>query len=75
MRFFEISSGLRVPVDEEEDDLIKRAVKRRSLKHSELSERERVVADRMVTRGLLFRDRDGDEVIYEPNDLVDIWRF
>lgn len=57
MRFFEISSGIRLPVNEEEQVLLDRAVEQRRIKRSELSEREQEVARLMVSRGLLNRVR------------------
>ncbi len=76
MRFFEISSGIRLPVNEEEQVLLDRAVEQRRIKRSELSEREQEVARLMVSRGLLNRVRtDEDGIIYKPNDMADLWRY
>lgn len=76
MRFFEISSGIRLPVNEEEQSLLDRAVEQRRIKRSELSEREQEVARLMVSRGLLNRVRtDEDGIIYKPNDMADLWRY
>lgn len=76
MRFFEISSGFRLPVSEEEQSILDKAVETRRVPRSALNEREQEVARLMVTRGLLNRKRDEDgKVFYEPNDTLDLWRI
>jgi hypothetical protein len=76
MRFFEISSGFRLPVSEEEQEILSRAIDDRQLPRGALGEREQEVARLMVSRGLLNRHRDDEgKVFYEPNDTTDLWRF
>jgi hypothetical protein len=75
MRFFEISSGLRVPVSEEEQLLLDRAIAKKQVRHDDLNEREQEVARLMVSRGLLHRRKNDDGMFYEPNDAADLWRF
>lgn len=75
MRFFEISSGFRVPVDEEQQHIIDLAVEKRQLRNTDLDERSEEVARLMVTRGLLNRESDDDGIYYMPNDAADLWRF
>lgn len=76
MRFYEISSGLRIPVSEEEQDIINIATKEGKVDKSALDERQQEVARMMVTRGLLIRERDdADNIFLRPNSAIDIWRF
>ncbi|RYD64011.1 MAG: hypothetical protein EOP83_10805 [Verrucomicrobiaceae bacterium] len=75
MRFFEISSGMRVPVNEEEQTLINRATESKRIRFEELEEREGEIARLMVTRGLLNREHDDDGEFYTVNDCADLWRF
>ncbi|RYD68254.1 MAG: hypothetical protein EOP83_01175 [Verrucomicrobiaceae bacterium] len=75
MRFFEISSGVRVPVNEEEQLLINIAVDKGQLRPSDLDERKEEVVRLMVNRGILNIESDDDGIFYEPNDAADLWRF
>lgn len=75
MRFYEISSGLRVPVDTEQQELIDRAIEARRLREDDLEERAAEVARLMLSRGLLRQKKDDDGMYYEPNDSADLWRF
>lgn len=75
MRFFEISSGLRVPVNEEEQHLIDLAVEKKQLRGGDLDERSEEVVRLMVTRGILNREIDDEGTYYAPNDAADLWRF
>ena len=74
MRFYEISSGVRLPVNEEEQAILDRAIQGQ-LNRGNPSEREQEVARLMVTRGLLNRKRDDDGVYYTPNSVLDLWRY
>ncbi len=76
MRFYEISSGFRVPISEEEQEIINLAADEGKIAKSSLDERQQEVARMMVTRGLLIRERDEDDQIFlRPNSPDDIWRF
>lgn len=75
MRFFEVSSGLRVPVSEEEQELLNLIIEKQKVPAAKLDERQREVARLMTSRGLLNRLLDDREVQYEPNGLLDLWRF
>jgi hypothetical protein len=74
MRFFEISSGVRLSVNEEEQVLLNRAVEK-SIRVEELEERDGEVARNMVSRGLFHREQDDDGEFYTVNDCADLWRF
>lgn len=75
MRFYEISSGMRLPVNEEEQTLINRATESKRIRFEELEERDGEVARLMVSRGLLNRDQDDEGEFYTVNDCADLWRF
>lgn len=75
MRFYEISSGLRIPVSEEEQELLDAISEKGSIGKSALDERQQEVARLMVSRGLLVREREDDAICFRPNSAADIWRF
>jgi hypothetical protein len=75
MRFYEISSGLRIPVSEEEQEILDMITPKGQIGKAALDERQQEVARMMVTRGLLIREREDDEIILKPNGAADIWRF
>ena len=57
-KYFEITSGMRIPVSQEEQDILDKC--KSELPKSELDERDQEVSRRMVSRGLLKRHtRDG----------------
>jgi hypothetical protein len=73
MRYFEISSGFRVPVSSEEREIITK-VGNASISMADLDEREAQVALEMTVRGLLRRT-ENDEGTYYETDKMDLWRF
>ena len=75
MRFYEISSGLRLPISEEEQEVMDLISNEGRYPKSKLDERQREVARLMVSRGLLVREREDDVTFLRPNNAVDIWRF
>ena len=75
MRFYEISSGLRIPVSEEEQTLLDAAIEHGTLDKSSLDERQQEVARLMVSRGLFMRERKDNEICFRPNSAADVWRF
>lgn len=75
MRFFEISSGLQVPVSEEEQELLNLVIERKRIAGKSLDERQLELARLMVSRGLLNRLIEDNKVSYEANGLPDLWRF
>jgi hypothetical protein len=75
MRFYEISSGVRVPVDAEQQEVLDQAIERRSLRAEDLPEREAEVARLMVSRGLLLMSSEDAGTIYRPNSALDLWRM
>lgn len=74
MRFYEISSGFRVPMSLEEEEIMDFITSEEKVNEETLDERQQEVARKMVSRSLLNRRKQGDEYILTPNDLSDIWR-
>lgn len=74
MRYYEIASGYRIPVDNEEQDLLDAAGSTHLPEH-DLDERQQQVASKMTSRGLLNRREDERGVYYTANSLSDIWRI
>lgn len=75
MRFYEIASGVRIPVSEEEQAILDRAIEHGSLRQADLDERDGEVARKMVSRGLFDLDHDDQGEIYQPNSAADLWRW
>jgi len=76
MRFYEISSGFRIPVSNEEQDIIDMiSSKKGTVSKSDFDERQEEVARKMVARGLLVRSKDSDgKILISTNNIDDIWR-
>jgi hypothetical protein len=76
MRYFEISSGLRLPICAEEKELLDYIGKqtRKTIDAAELSERQSELARRMVSRGLLRFHRKDNQLCYQIDSVDDIWR-
>jgi hypothetical protein len=72
MRYYEIASGLRLPVSCEEQDLLDVIGER--LAKDELDERTEELARLMVSRGVLTQFMKDDQLHYRPNSATDIWR-
>jgi len=75
MRFYEISSGLRIPVSQEEQDIIDLIADKGKIKKSVLDERQQEVSRLMVSRGLLVRERTDNVIFLRLNNAADIWRL
>ena len=75
MRFYEISSGLRIPVSQEEQDIIDLIADKGKIKKSMLDERQEEVSRLMVSRGLLVRERTDNVIFLRLNSAADIWRL
>jgi hypothetical protein len=76
MRYFEIAGGLRMPINEEEQEVLTLIQEsEHETEDSNLDERQRELARQMVSRGLLNRLHKDGKIYYEPNGLPDIWRI
>ncbi len=73
MRWFEIASGVRLPVHSEEDELLRRTTKK-AVPKEEMDEREAQLAHELVSRGVLKHIQKDGQVHYVPNSARDIWR-
>lgn len=73
MRYFEISGGFRIPISEEEQELLNAA--KEEIAEDELTERALEVAAKMTSRGLLVRETKNGKSFYIQNSLPDIGRF
>jgi len=76
MRFHEIRGGIQIPVSSEEQDLIDLIESQEGnfIKRSELDERQREVARKMVSRGVLDRTQRDGSLFYVVSRLDDLWR-
>ncbi len=72
MRYFEITSGVRIHVSGEEQDILDKAADTHIAKHA-LDDREREVARRMVSRGILKRFKMDDKIHFKKNKER-LWR-
>lgn len=73
MRYYEISSGYRLPISSEEEALIT-ACGTKSVSLTDLDERQAQLAHEMAVRGVLRRIDSDEGTFYEP-DRMDLWRF
>ena len=67
MRFMEITGGFILPVNNDEEELIKVLEKHDLIWESELDEYGVSIAEKMVGKGLLNRVEREDKIGYEPN--------
>lgn len=76
MRFREIRGGIRIPVSTEEQGLIDliESQEGQFIKRSELDERQKEVARKMVSRGVLERTQQDGSLYYVVSKLDDLWR-
>lgn len=75
MRFYEISSGLRIPVDGEQQAILDLAIEKRGVRADAMDERDAEVASQMASRGLLLVQKDDKGMTYLPNHAHDLWRM
>lgn len=73
MRYWEIASGIRLPVSCEEQELIDKA-RKQPLDRDTLDERDQQVCHLLVSRGVMDYLRQGDRVFYKPSSIDQIWR-
>jgi len=76
MRFLEIRGGIQIPVSLEEQDLVDLIESQDGaiIKRSDLDERQKEVARKMVSRGVLERAQHDGSLYYVVNRLDDLWR-
>jgi hypothetical protein len=76
MRFREIRGGIQMPVSLEEQALIDLIESQEGefVQRSELDERQKEVARKMVSRGVLDRTQRDGSLYYVVSKLDDLWR-
>jgi hypothetical protein len=76
MRFLEIRGGIQIPVSGEEQDLIDliESQEGQFIKRQDLDERQRELARKMVSRGILERAQREGSLFYVVSGLEDLWR-
>jgi len=74
MRYIEINGGINVPLNEEEDILVNKIKEETKLTKESLGEREREVARRLVSRGILEHEKIDNEWSYSVNLLKRVER-
>ena len=71
MRAWELISGIQVPISEEEAELIEDLA---SDEDKKLSEREEIVAENLVKKGVLDRIEEKDHDRFRIIKAPDVWR-
>jgi hypothetical protein len=76
MRFLEIRGGIQIPVSSEEQELLDMIESQEGqiIKRQELDERQRELARKMVSRGILERSQREGSLFYVVSGLEDLWR-
>jgi len=74
MRFRDIS-GIQMPVSNEEDELVVKIEESESISRDDLNYREREVARKLVSRGILDRFSKDETLFYTLNSSNEIDRF
>jgi hypothetical protein len=71
MRYMEIKGHFQIPLSNEESDIVDAVVSsdRGMLERASMETRNREIARKLVSRGVLNRVRNGDEVFYLINDI------
>ncbi len=73
MKFREIRKGLWVPVTNEEQELIDLIENAKGIfKRADLSERQRELARKLVSRDILHRTRQDESLFYVLADISDL---
>ena len=74
MKIRQIRGGLAIAVNNEENQLVTKIEESGAVPRENLDERERELARRLVSRGVLTKSLKDDRVYYRFNDLEDVWR-
>jgi hypothetical protein len=74
MRYHEIASGMRVFVSSDEQAIINRASGENGVARDDLDERDRTIADQIVSKGLIRCMKTDGKVTYKAIAATDIWR-
>jgi hypothetical protein len=76
MRFLEIRGGIQIPVSSEEQELLDMIESQEGqiIKRQDLNERQKELARKMVSRGILERSQREGSLFYVVSGLEDLWR-
>lgn len=75
MRYYEITSGMRIPVSSEESDILSMIEDAGHIFRETLDDRQKEVARQMVTRGILIRSRKDNKAVFSANSDPTLRRF
>lgn len=65
MKIIEITQGLRMPLTNEEADILGRFYDSQSVPKKEFNERETYIANQLVTKNVLLRKNQDGKIIYQ----------
>jgi len=71
MKLWELATGILTHLTEEEDELLNKFIKNEKYR---LSEREEVIAHRLVQKDVLTRIDGEEQDTYKINYRTDVWR-
>lgn len=75
MRFYEIRSGVQIPLSNEENRLVETIREAGQISAEKLDERDTELARILTTKGVLNRTTNEDDVhSFTVNDLEKLWR-
>lgn len=75
MRYFEVAGGINIYISEEEDFLVQKVKESSSIPHTKLNDREQLLAQRLVSRGVLNKMIIDEQSTYSVNSLNVAWRI
>lgn len=65
MKFIEIANNLQIPINNEEDELLKKFRQEELIYKSKLTDRERVVANHLVMKDVLIRKNENGKIYFK----------
>lgn len=71
MKLWELANGILTPLSEEENDLLEKFLKDADCT---LTEREEIIAQKLVSKAVLIREDKEDCDKFRVNYKVDVWR-
>ena len=71
MKLWELANGILTPLSEEENDLLEKFLED---ENCELTERDEIVAQKLVSKFVLIREDREDGEKFRVNYKVDVWR-
>ena len=68
MKIIELINGIRLPLNNEEVDVLGRFAEVNIVEGSEFNERERSIANQLVNKDVLLRKNQDGKIIYKKKD-------